>query len=165
MSLAHDYMKAAIERRQRMKMAGLQRLAIERRAPTPAPVAVKPPPPNQVPDELMNARTYVRKYPLVTEIMKQVAYNTGVSVADILSERRTNEIIFARHAVFWLTRETTPLSLLQIGSLTGKRDHTTVLNGIHKTAQRIAMGHPIAEMCLRLRDELSGPSPAPYWGA
>lgn len=165
MSLANDYMKAAIERRQRMKLAGMQRLMAERKAIPPKPVVVKPPPPNQVPDELMNARKYVRKYPLVSEIMALVAHEFRIPVHDILSERRTNDIIFARHAVFWLCRECTPLSLLQIGSLTGNRDHTTVLNGIQKTRQRIEQRHYIAEKCLRLRDELSGPTPAPYWGA
>lgn len=131
--------------------------------------AVASTPVNQVPDELLNASNYNRKYPTVSEIMSRVSQEFNISINDILSERRSHDIIFARHAVFWLCRECTPLSLLQIGSLTGKRDHTTILNGINKTKERINQSMEIdefsTEKCLRLRDKLSVPPPKPYWGA
>lgn len=169
-ALRNEYVQAAIERRQRLKMAGLKQQAKLFVDTRPKLVVVEPPLPphvNNTPDELMNARRYVRKYPTTTEIIEAASRRFGIPAHDIMSQRRTNEIIFARHAIYWLCRECTPMSLLQIGHLLGKRDHTTILHGIRQTEDRIAANNPseVAYNCLVLRDELKGPAPKPYWGA
>jgi Bacterial dnaA protein helix-turn-helix len=171
MSLAHDWRREAIERRNRMRMAGLQRRADEVRLklvknePIEKPL-YEIPNINRTPDELLNCRPYVRKYPTVNEIVAAVSDRFGVSVSDIMSMRRTNEIIFARHACYWLVREVTPLSLLQIARFMDKKDHSTIIHGIEMTEKRIAARFPVdvADNCLSLRDTLNGPQMKPYWG-
>lgn len=161
---------AAIERRMRMKLAAYYSLAGQvaeinkKRALDSIEVKVFP---NAIPDELLNARQYQRKYPTTVEIIRATAQQFGIPAHDIMSQRRTNDIVHARHAIYWLCRECTPMSLLQIGHQLGKRDHTTILNGIKKTDIRIAERNPIKVVnnCLYLREELLGPKPAPFWGS
>ena len=172
MSLAHDWRREAIERRNRMRMAGLQRRADEVRLklvknePIETPL-YEIPNINRTPDELLNCRPYVRKYPTVSEIVAAVSERFGVSVSDIMSMRRSQDVIYARHACYWLVREVTPLSLLQIARFMEKKDHSTIIHGIEMTEKRIATHFPVdvADNCLALRDILKGPQLKPYWGA
>lgn len=172
MSLAHDWRREAIERRNRMRTAGLQRRAAEVRLklvktePVEVPV-YELPNWNRTPDELLNCRPYVRKYPTVNQIVAAVSERFGVSVNDIMSMRRTNEIIYARHACYWLVREVTPLSLLQIARFMDKKDHSTIIHGIEMTTKRVETRFPVdvADNCLALRDLMKGPQLKPYWGA
>lgn len=172
MSLAHDYHRQAIERRQRMNAAALQRRAseltiklVKTEPVTPPTYAI--PDRNRIPDELLNCRPYVQKYPPVMELVNAVSVRFGVPVKDILSERRSSEIIHARHACFWLIRQVTPMSLLRIAHFMGKKDHSTVINGVEATEKRIATNFPeeVAQNCLILRDLFNGPTLKPYWGA
>lgn len=162
--------QAAILRRRRMKMAELitpiRKVQVIEPVTIPTHMAIKIVP-NETPDDLLNARRYVRKYPTTAEIIQSTSLRFGIPAHDIMSQRKTNEIIFARHAVYWLCRECTPMSLLQIGFALGKRDHTTIIHGIKKTEERIATRCPedVARFCLILRDQLQGPQPAPFWGS
>lgn len=171
MSLAHDYRREAIERRNRMRQAGLQRrvdeltLKLVKNEPIEPPI-YEIPNRNKTPDELLNCRPYVRKYPTVNQIVAAVSERFGVSVDDIMSMRRSQEVIYARHACYWLVRETTPLSLLQIARFMDKKDHSTIIHGIEMTEKRIAVRFPVdvADNCLTLREIMKGPQLKPYWG-
>ena len=172
MSLAHDYRREAIERRNRMRQAGMQRRVEELTLKLVKTEPVEPslyelPNRNRTPDELLNCRPYVRKYPTVNEIVAAVSDRFGVSVGDIMSMRRTNEVIYARHACYWLVREVTPLSLLQIARFMEKKDHSTIIHGIEMTTKRVETRFPadVADNCQALRDILKGPQLKPYWGA
>jgi chromosomal replication initiation ATPase DnaA len=62
-------------------------------------------------------------------IIRRICRVTGVSRAEIMSVRRSRNVVFARHAaVYWISR-LTPKSLPEIGNLMGGRDHTTILHG------------------------------------
>ncbi len=171
MSLAHDFRREAIERRNRMRMAGMQRrveeltIKLVKTEPVEKPL-YEIPNINRTPDELLNCRPYVRKYPTVNEIVAAVSDRFGVSVSDIMSMRRSQDVIYARHACYWLVREVTPMSLLQIARFMDKKDHSTIIHGIEMTQKRIATRFPIdvADNCLALRDILNGPQLKPYWG-
>lgn len=74
--------------------------------------------------------------PNVRRIVNEVSTLTGISVDDIMSDRRNAKIVHARHLAMYLARYFTMLSTTQIGRLIGGRDHTTVIHGVRQTAAR-----------------------------
>lgn len=74
----------------------------------------------------------------IPQIIRVVANHYGVEVDDILSVRRTGNIIFPRHVAMYLSRKLTPCSLPEIGRRFGGRDHTTVLHAISHIERVIA---------------------------
>lgn len=78
--------------------------------------------------------------PLVTwrTIARDVAAKHGLPLSDLMSIRRNRTAVAARHEAFWRCRMETTLSLPQIGHRFGGRDHSTVLHGLRKHAQRMA---------------------------
>lgn len=65
----------------------------------------------------------------VEKIISEVARSYNVSENDILSNRRTANLVLARKVAMYITREITDLSFKAIGEAFGK-DHTTVLYGV-----------------------------------
>jgi Bacterial dnaA protein helix-turn-helix len=68
----------------------------------------------------------------IAHIQKMVAEHFNVSVADILSVRRTVCIAMPRHIAIYLCRELTQRTLPEIARLFGHRDHTTILHSVQK---------------------------------
>ena len=71
------------------------------------------------------------------EIIRWVSEKTGYSKAELMSGRRYNDLILARHLVWQIGKKTTTLSYPQMGKLFGGRDHTTVMHAIRKTPSNI----------------------------
>lgn len=67
----------------------------------------------------------------VEKIISEVAHVYNVSESDILSNRRTAELVLARQVAMYIARQTTELSFKAIGESFGK-DHTTVLYNVEK---------------------------------
>lgn len=63
----------------------------------------------------------------VTIIAQEVSRVTGVSITDILSERRELPIVNARHLAIVLTKEFTPFGASKIAKAWKRADHTTIL--------------------------------------
>lgn len=85
------------------------------------------------------------RLPTMKDIISEVAEKYGVTINDILSDRRTRNLAQPRFEVCWRARNETRLSLPQIGRSIGGRDHTTVLNAIRKyeaMRREIAIGKP-----------------------
>lgn len=80
------------------------------------------------------ARSRVNDKPKVTatQIIKVVARHFNTTPRDILSSRRTAQVVRPRQIIMYLAREHTNLSLPQIGRQLGGKDHTTILHGITK---------------------------------
>ena len=74
----------------------------------------------------------------IRTITALVAQIRGVSLQDILSHRRTGEIVRPRHEAMYFAKTLTPATLPAIGQRMGGRDHTTILHGIRKVESRIA---------------------------
>lgn len=74
----------------------------------------------------------------IRAIQIAVAKYTGVSVNDILSQRRTANIVMPRQIAMYLCKEITKRSLPEIGRRFGNRDHTTVLHAVRKIERMIA---------------------------
>jgi len=67
----------------------------------------------------------------VEKIISEVARTYNVSENDILSNRKTANLVLARQVAMYISRETTELSYKAIGESFGK-DHTTVLYNVNK---------------------------------
>jgi len=65
-------------------------------------------------------------------ILKTVAHEYRVSVADLKGPRRQRNIVVPRQIAMHLMRELTDSSLPQIGAAFGGRDHTTVINALKR---------------------------------
>ncbi|MBR4748731.1 MAG: chromosomal replication initiator protein DnaA [Abditibacteriota bacterium] len=73
----------------------------------------------------------------VEGIIKLVAEEYGVSEEDIIGTSKVKEIIQARQTAMYITRETTNMSLPQIGRAFGGKDHTTVLHNYKKIEEQL----------------------------
>jgi chromosomal replication initiator protein len=65
-------------------------------------------------------------------ILSAVADATGVSVTEIIGDKRSRPVVESRHLAMYLARELTDSSLPKIGERFGNRDHTTVLHAVEK---------------------------------
>lgn len=70
-------------------------------------------------------------------IQKNVAVFYDLSITDLKSKRRSRNIIIPRQVCMYLTRKLTNLSLPEIGSAFGGKDHTTVLHSCKKIEKNI----------------------------
>ncbi len=68
----------------------------------------------------------------IEDIQKLVATHFNVSRADILSSRRTANVVRPRQIAMYLAKMMTLRSLPEIGRRFGGRDHTTVLHAVRK---------------------------------
>ena len=72
--------------------------------------------------------------PLIIQI---VAEHFNISQNDLASKKKSQDIVIPRQIAMYLCRTLTDESLSSIGSLLGKRDHTTVIHGHDKIAAEI----------------------------
>lgn len=92
--------------------------------------------------------------PPVKRIIEVVARHYGVSSIDIVSERRTADVVFPRQMVMYLARKITAMSMPQIGNAIGKRDHTTVLHGAKKIKKYLAKYDELEAVIEKLEMEI-----------
>lgn len=65
-------------------------------------------------------------------IINVVAEHFGVKPEDITSKKRNSEFVQPRQVVMYLCRDLTDTSLINVGKILGKKDHTTVMHGVKK---------------------------------
>jgi hypothetical protein len=70
-------------------------------------------------------------------IILETAIAHGVPPVDIMSARRAAPIVAARQEAMWRMRMETTMSTPAIGKRLGGRDHTTVIHGVRKHAERM----------------------------
>lgn len=74
----------------------------------------------------------------VTDVISTIAECSRVQLEEILSSCRQQRLVRPRHIAMLLARERFPnLSASQIAERFGRRDHTTVLHGVHRAAWRL----------------------------
>ncbi len=78
-------------------------------------------------------------------IMQTVSDYYGLTLNDLIGPTRKREITVPRQIAMYLTREMTGMSLPQIGSVFGGRDHTTVMHSC-KTVEAGSAGDPNLSM-------------------
>lgn len=73
-----------------------------------------------------------RRPTTIKEIQKTVCVEFNVNFHDVMSQRRTADIVFPRQVAMWLVKRLTKHSLPEIGRRFQGRDHTTILHGVRK---------------------------------
>lgn len=81
----------------------------------------------------------------IEDIQKAVARHYGVSRQDILSARRTADIVRPRQVAAYLAKTMTLRSLPEIGRRMGQRDHTTILSSVRKITRLLETDEHLAE--------------------
>jgi len=89
----------------------------------------------------------------IQEIQQQVCAAYGVSLIELLSQRRQRAIIEPRWVAIWLCRETTGHSLPAIGRAFGGRDHTTVMHALQRVDGRMLADAAFAARVQQLRGD------------
>lgn len=70
--------------------------------------------------------------PKFSAIMGIICKHYGVTQIDLISSRRTKDVVLPRQVLMYLARHLTAMSLPQIASRLGGRDHTTAIHGVGK---------------------------------
>ena len=70
-------------------------------------------------------------------IFLTVADHFNVKYDDLLSSKRTSDIVHPRQIAMYLCRQMTTAPLQAVGKALGNRDHTTVIHGAEKIAQEV----------------------------
>jgi len=92
----------------------------------------------------------------IEDIQKLVATHFNVSRADILSSRRTANVVRPRQIAMYLSKAMTLRSLPEIGRRFGGRDHTTVLHAVRKIEEMVSKDASLSqelEMLKRLLND------------
>jgi chromosomal replication initiation ATPase DnaA len=77
-------------------------------------------------------RKIIRDAPF-TGVISDVAFETGLTVRDMIGPDRVFRISRARHAVCWIMRQAHPdYSTKRIAELLGGRDHTTIVSSVKR---------------------------------
>jgi chromosomal replication initiator protein len=87
-------------------------------------------------------------------IISAVANHYGMSEEQLVSRNRSRQIALPRQVAMYLIREETDASLPQIGERLGGRDHTTVMYGCEKIADRMERDDGIRRQVLAIREQI-----------
>lgn len=73
----------------------------------------------------------------VRAVIQAAALHYEIPPSDIISCRRLERIVLARHVVMYLAKTLTTRSLPDIAHWIGNKDHTTVLHAVKKIAKKM----------------------------
>jgi chromosomal replication initiator protein len=90
----------------------------------------------------------------IEDIQRVVARQYNVSRADLLSSRRTANVVRPRQVAMYLAKTLTLRSLPEIGRRFGGRDHTTVLHAVRKIENLVGSDTSVAEEIESLKRQL-----------
>ena len=90
----------------------------------------------------------------IEDIQRVVARQYNVSRADLLSSRRTANVVRPRQVAMYLAKVLTLRSLPEIGRRFGGRDHTTVLHAVRKIENLAGSDSALAEEIELLKRQL-----------
>ena len=92
---------------------------------------------------------------LVDKILEVVSHNYGVTVDNIKSKKKTDNIANARHVAVYIIRKMTTLSLKSIGAIFD-RDHATILSSINKIDNNIKTVNNLGASINKMIKEIKG---------
>jgi chromosomal replication initiator protein len=90
----------------------------------------------------------------IEDIQRVVARQYNVSRADLLSSRRTANVVRPRQVAMYLAKTLTLRSLPEIGRRFGGRDHTTVLHAVRKIENLVNTDSALAQEIELLKRQL-----------
>jgi chromosomal replication initiator protein len=75
----------------------------------------------------------------------------NISHEDILSAKRSKEIVVPRQILMYLIRQEMSFSYPQIANLIGKKDHTTIMHGVEKIEKEIRNNPDLQKQILNIK--------------
>ena len=90
----------------------------------------------------------------IEEIQRIVALRYNVTRGDLISSRRTANVVRPRQIAMYLAKTLTLRSLPEIGRRFGERDHTTVLHAVRKIESLVGNDGALAEEIETIKREL-----------
>jgi chromosomal replication initiator protein len=87
-------------------------------------------------------------------VVQMVAEAFGVPLDRMLGRERTREVALPRQIAMYLLREEANISLPQIGTTLGGRDHTTVIYGCEKIADLLERDDRLRRRVVEIREHL-----------
>lgn len=85
----------------------------------------------------------------INTITYAVAYVFAVPHGDLVSKLKSNEIVAAQHAAFYIARKHLDVSLSTIAHVIGNRTHCTVTNGCERADKRMRLNPDYRDMVAR----------------
>jgi chromosomal replication initiator protein len=71
------------------------------------------------------------------DTLEAVSRYYSVSVQDMIGQSRVREILFPRQIAMYLGKKYLQMSYVRLGEVFSDRDHTTVMNAVHKIEQKL----------------------------
>jgi hypothetical protein len=94
--------------------------------------------------------------PEIKAIQREVCAHYGISLKDMLSERRQRKLAFPRQVAVYLVRRLTTASFPDIGRRFGGRDHTTMLHADTKITRLLETDEQLKASVEMLVERLGG---------
>lgn len=88
-------------------------------------------------------------------IQRRVCEYFGLTLSDMIGDRRSKVCAYPRHIAIFLVKTLTPHSLPSIGRYFGGRDHTTVMYAVKSAQKMLVEGGALATAIEKLRGELT----------
>ena len=89
-------------------------------------------------------------------VQEATARHYGISLEELVGDRRTKRVVVPRQVAMYLSRELTDASLPAIGRAFGGRDHTTVIYAVQKVTRQMTDEGSIYEAVQALTVSLTG---------
>ncbi|HDS16266.1 MAG TPA: chromosomal replication initiator protein DnaA [Proteobacteria bacterium] len=93
----------------------------------------------------------------IEEIIKRVADHFKISSKDLLSKKKTKNIVFPRQIAMSLARTITQESFPEIGNKFGGKDHATVMHACKKIEKEITLDRKTATLIEGLKEKILSP--------
>ena len=75
----------------------------------------------------------------IPSVQKEVCRYYNITHADLIGNKRKQDIVFPRHMAMYLCQELTESTLPQIGKAFGGKDHTTVMHAVAKIKKQMSV--------------------------
>jgi chromosomal replication initiator protein len=93
----------------------------------------------------------------VERIQETVIDRFGISMQELVGDRRSQSIVYTRQVAMYLCRELTDSSLPKIGKKFGGRDHTTVIHATSKIARLLQEDRSVYNLVQELTARIKQP--------
>ena len=90
----------------------------------------------------------------VESIQEEVCRHYGITIAELIGDKRDKRVVMPRQVAMYLARELTQTSLPALGRAFGGRDHTTVLYAVNKIGKLMADEGEVFDAVQRLTQKI-----------
>lgn len=92
--------------------------------------------------------------PRIEQIQRETIAFFGIPMTELMSERRTADVVRPRQVAMYLSKNLTIRSLPEIGRRFGGRDHTTVLHSVRKIERLLLTDEDVKDAVETIKQKL-----------